>query len=68
VHHDSTALPNQTQPTFKTFRGTGVYWYNPKNGSFRALIPDQGDTDANLRLYNAVNSSALTTWDQTTGG
>ncbi|MEM1446094.1 MAG: prepilin-type N-terminal cleavage/methylation domain-containing protein [Planctomycetota bacterium] len=68
VEIDATATAQQTHPTFKTFRGTGVFWYNPRNGRFRALIPDQGDANANLDLYNAVNASAITAWDQTTGG
>lgn len=68
VEVDATAGADQTHPVFKTFRGNGVFWYNPSNGRFRALIPDQGDADVNLELYNAVNSAAITGWDQTTGG
>lgn len=68
VEVDATAGADQTHPVFKTFRGTGVFWYNPNNGRFRALIPDQGDTAANLELYNAANGAAITAWDQIVGG
>ncbi|MEM8782234.1 MAG: type II secretion system protein [Planctomycetota bacterium] len=68
VQADATANAQQTHPIFKTFRGTGVFWYNPTNGRFRALIPDQGSEAANLELYNAVNSATITAWDQTSGG
>lgn len=68
ILNDAAAAATQTHPTFKTIGANGVFWYNPSNGRFRALIPDQGSEAANLKLYNDVNASTLSAWDQTTGG
>lgn len=38
----------------------GGFWYNPANGLLRARIPDQGSESANLKLYNQVNGTDLT--------
>ncbi len=68
VNNDASATASQTHPTFKTIAANGVFWYNPSNGRFRALIPDQGSDEANIALYNAVNSTNIVGMDQSTGG
>lgn len=68
VNVDATATADQTHPASKAIGSNGVFWYNPSNGRFRALIPDQGNAADNMKLYNAVNSTGITAWDQITGG
>jgi len=35
------------------------FWYNPANGIVRARVPRRASDGATLRLYNAVNGTAL---------
>lgn len=52
---------NATEPNKKTFKvssgkATGhTAWYNAANGSFVALVPDQGSEDDILELFDYVN-------------
>ncbi len=68
VWYDSSATGAQTHPLFKHFRGTGVYWYNPNNGRFRALVPTQATDAETLDVYNNSNGAGATDLTQITGG
>jgi prepilin-type N-terminal cleavage/methylation domain-containing protein len=55
-----------THPTVKFHATTGVYWYNPANGRFRALVDRQSTNALTLALYNQTNNCTLTSMVQTT--
>ena len=44
----------------------GSIWYNPNNGRVCFRVPDQGDAQATLDLFNYVNQSDCTSLSQTT--
>lgn len=68
IIYDNSAAATDTHPVFKFFRGNGVFWYNPKNGRFRALVPPQATLSATLEVYNQSNGVALNDLNATTGG
>lgn len=59
VIYDDTAAQNATHPADKLVSTSGAFWYNPNNGSFRALVPAQSTEAFTLQLYNAANSSQV---------
>ena len=65
---DSTATETQTHPALKHIRNLGTFWYNPKNGRFRALVPTQSNDTETLQLYNECNAAAAGTIGATVGG
>lgn len=67
VLYDASAADNATHPADKLVTGSGAFWYNPNNGTFRALVPAQDTEAATLELYNAANSSQVATLAATSG-
>ena len=47
---------------------SGAYWYNPKVGTIRARVSDQGSQAATLAFYNLVNGSQETKLGNPSGG
>ena len=68
VQYDTAASASDTHPAFKFFRNNGVFWYNPKNGRFRALVPAQTTLEETLVIYNKSNGVTLGDINATTGG
>jgi prepilin-type N-terminal cleavage/methylation domain-containing protein len=66
VHYDNAATAAMSHPGTKTAAATGAFWYNPTNGRFRALVPDQGSPAQTLELYNKVNASDVAALGNTT--
>jgi prepilin-type N-terminal cleavage/methylation domain-containing protein len=71
---DPDNSPTKYHPIYKTVQARmsqggsykGAIWYNPYNGLVRLCIDDQGSTQANLALYNAINNCTITSMSQTT--
>ncbi|MCP3905400.1 MAG: type II secretion system protein [Planctomycetes bacterium] len=65
-----TADPNDYFPATKTFDpNAGAQpnaWYNVSNGSFCALVADEGDAGETLEMFNIANNVQLTSLAQTT--
>ncbi len=57
VFYDAAATSAMSHPATKTVAATGAFWYNPTNGSFRALVPAQSTAALTLQLYNTANST-----------
>ena len=66
IFYDAGATQAMTHPATKTVASTGAFWYNPTNGSFRALVPAQTTADLTLELYNAANSTDVASLGDTT--
>ena len=66
IFYDAGATADMTHPATKTVATTGAFWYNPTNGSFRALVPAQTSAALTLELYNAANSTDVTALGDTT--
>jgi len=59
VLYDNSAASSVTHPASKLVSTSGAFWYNPNNGSFRALVPAQATQALTLQLYNDANSSEV---------
>lgn len=57
VNYDSGASVGTTHPSNKLVTTNGAFWYNPNNGTFRALVPAQETEALTLELYNSANTS-----------
>jgi prepilin-type N-terminal cleavage/methylation domain-containing protein len=61
---------NDWFPATKTFdigaAGATNAWYNVTNGSFCALVADEGDAAETLEMFNIANNVQLTSLAQTT--
>ena len=66
VFYDGAATADMTHPAAKTVAATGAFWYNPTNGTFRALVPAQDTQADTLLLYNTANSSGVANYGDTT--
>lgn len=53
------AMPGLTEPgvTMIGSGSAGAYWYNSEEGIVRARVSWQGDSEATILLYNAVNNT-----------
>ncbi len=65
VLYDTAASEAMTHPASKTVSAAGSFWYNPTNGTIRALVPSQRSVEETLALYNRANSTALVELDAT---
>lgn len=61
VNYDTSAASGDTHPSNKLVGTGGAFWYNPNNGTFRALVPAQDTEALTLELYNAANTSDAST-------
>ena len=59
VLYDNSAADNATHPADKLVTTSGAFWYNPNNGTFRALVPAQDTEALTLELYNQANSAQV---------
>ena len=50
--------PTEWHPSQKTTRNH-PFWYNPSNGAFRVLVPQQPTDAETVALYNLANGSAI---------
>ncbi|MEM9418656.1 MAG: prepilin-type N-terminal cleavage/methylation domain-containing protein [Planctomycetota bacterium] len=66
VNYDTSAGSGDTHPANKLVSTTGAFWYNPNNGTFRALVPAQETEALTLELYNSANTSDANTLASTT--
>jgi len=66
VLYDAAATSDMTHPAAKIVAATGAFWYNPTNGTFRALVPAEDTLPETLALYNRANSSAVSNYGDTT--
>ncbi|MEM9915133.1 MAG: prepilin-type N-terminal cleavage/methylation domain-containing protein [Planctomycetota bacterium] len=67
VIYDSSAAESATHPADKLVTTSGAFWYNPNNGTFRALVPAQDTEELTLELYNQANSTRLGSLAATSG-
>ncbi|MEM6458338.1 MAG: type II secretion system protein [Planctomycetota bacterium] len=65
ILYDGSATAAMDHPAAKTSSSSGAFWYNPTNGSFRALVPAQATQAETLELYNTANSAQLDTYAAT---
>ncbi|MEM8739016.1 MAG: prepilin-type N-terminal cleavage/methylation domain-containing protein [Planctomycetota bacterium] len=64
--YDTAATAEVTHPATKTVAATGAFWYNPTNGTIRALVPDTGTDAEKLELYNTANATSVASLTATT--
>lgn len=62
--------PNKLYMRHKTIEravqsGWGSIWYNPDNGRVMFRVPEQSTNQATLDLFNEVNGTSVTGWNQT---
>lgn len=60
IINDTSAASDETHPSSKVVSSSGAFWYNPSNGSFRALVPAKATEAETLALYNEANSTDIT--------
>ena len=66
IFYDTAATDDMLHPASKLVTTAGAFWYNPTNGTFRALVPAQKTPAGTLELYNTANSVDLTDLAATT--
>ena len=58
-------IPDKLYPTFKSdLRHEHPFWYNRANGLVRIRVHYQGNREDTIDLFNRVNGTQVTGWDQ----
>ena len=57
--------PTEWHPAEKTTKNA-PFWYNPTNGAFRILVPEQTNRDETVALYNLANGTDVSALWETT--
>ncbi len=58
-------IAGKIYPTYKSdLRHDRPFWYNRSNGIVRIRVPYQGNEQATIDLFNRVNGTSVTEWDQ----